>query len=175
MSMSLFLYSTGRKNTYLSWLVCRPPRNKALNRHQTNCCGDNILTSAMKILSLILLSHYKHGKTKHCATNPVRPSIVSSIGNTWILLPYLTSGHAWTLWQKKENEYYGEEKGDRCHIIMVATFLDHNNSGRWWRQQGQQKSNRFILVKQQLCTCITLFNIKFTKTLSLPWVTIFHK
>ena len=112
MSMSLFLYSTGRKNTYLSWLVCRPPRNKALNRHQTNCCGDNILTSAMKILSLILLFHYKHGKTKQCTTNPVRPSIVSSIGNTWILLPYLTSGHAWTLWQKKENEYYGEEKCD---------------------------------------------------------------
>ena len=28
---------------------------------------------------------------------------------------------------------------------------------RWWLQRERQKSNRFRLVKQQLCTCITLF------------------
>ena len=28
---------------------------------------------------------------------------------------------------------------------------------RWGQQQERQKSSRFILAKQQLCTCITLF------------------
>ena len=28
---------------------------------------------------------------------------------------------------------------------------------RWRRQRGRQKTNRFRLAKQQLCTCITLF------------------
>ena len=44
---------------------------------------------------------------------------------------------------------------------MVATFLDHNSGElkpqRRRRQRERQKSNRFILAKQQLCTCITLF------------------
>lgn len=30
------------------------------------------------------------------STHPVRPSTVSSMGSTWILLPYLTSGHGCT-------------------------------------------------------------------------------
>ena len=46
---------------------------------------------------------------------------------------------------------------------MVATFLDHN-SGELQRQiqrrqRERQKGNRFILTKQQLCPCITLFFI----------------
>ena len=37
---------------------------------------------------------------------------------------------------------------------MVATFLDHNSG-----ELQRQKSNRFILAKEQLCPCITLFCI----------------
>ena len=44
---------------------------------------------------------------------------------------------------------------------MVAKFLDHNNrefeQRRRRRQREQLKSNKFILAKQQLCTCITLY------------------
>ena len=44
---------------------------------------------------------------------------------------------------------------------MVATFLDHNSGElqrqRQRRQRERQKGNRFILTKQQLCPCITLF------------------
>ena len=45
---------------------------------------------------------------------------------------------------------------------MVAKFLDLQNrelkQWRWQRQRERQKScNRFMLAKQQLCTCITLF------------------
>ena len=47
------------------------------------------------------------------------------------------------------------------HVTMVAKFLDLNNrefkQRRRRRQRKRQKSNRFILAKQQLCTCITLF------------------
>ena len=47
------------------------------------------------------------------------------------------------------------------HVTMTAKFLDHNNGElkqwRLWRQRARQKSNRFTLAKQQLCTCITLF------------------
>ena len=44
---------------------------------------------------------------------------------------------------------------------MVAKFLDHNK-GSLGNHEGNgkengEKSNKFILVKQQLCTCITLF------------------
>ena len=42
---------------------------------------------------------------------------------------------------------------------MVARFLDHNNGELKQRghrrQQERQKSNRFILAKQHLCTCVT--------------------
>ena len=54
------------------------------------------------------------------------------------------------------------------HIIMIATFLDHNNRERWWWQRGQQKSNTFILVKQQLCMCITLFCSTFLPNFTGP-------
>ena len=51
---------------------------------------------------------------------------------------------------------HGEKKCD-----MVAIFLDNNNMelNQQQRRQRQerQKSNRFILAKQKLCTCITLF------------------
>ena len=44
---------------------------------------------------------------------------------------------------------------------MVAKILDHNNGelkqGRRRQQRERRKTNRFILAKQQLCTCITLF------------------
>ena len=44
---------------------------------------------------------------------------------------------------------------------MVAKFLDHNNGElKQQRRRGQrerQKRYRFILAKQQLCRCITLF------------------
>ena len=44
---------------------------------------------------------------------------------------------------------------------MVAKFLDHNNrefkQRQRRRQREQLKSNKFILAKQQLCTCITLY------------------
>ena len=47
------------------------------------------------------------------------------------------------------------------HVTMVAKLLDHNNGGLKQRQQGRQRarqnSNRFILAKQQVCTCITRF------------------
>ena len=42
-----------------------------------------------------------------------------------------------------------------------SNILDHNNGElkqqRRRRQRERQKSNRFTLAKQQLCTCITLF------------------
>ena len=42
-----------------------------------------------------------------------------------------------------------------------SNILDHNNGElkqqRRQRQRERQKSNRFILAKQQLGTCITLF------------------
>ena len=44
---------------------------------------------------------------------------------------------------------------------MVVKFLDHNNmelqQQRRRRQRERFKRNRYILAKQQLCTCITLF------------------
>ena len=44
-------------------------------------------------------------------------------------------------------------------VTMIAKFLDLSNmemkQQRWQRER--QESNRFILAKQQLCTCITLF------------------
>ena len=39
------------------------------------------------------------------------------------------------------------------HVTMVAKFLDYSN--REFLQQ--EKSSRFRLAKEQLCTCITLF------------------
>ena len=42
---------------------------------------------------------------------------------------------------------------------MVAKILDHNNKGlqqgRRGQQREQQKRDRFILAKQQICTCVT--------------------
>ena len=44
---------------------------------------------------------------------------------------------------------------------MVVKFLDHNNmelqQQRRRRQRERFKRNRYILAKQKLCTCITLF------------------
>ena len=46
---------------------------------------------------------------------------------------------------------------------MVAKFLDPNNwklnPRRRRRERERQKSNRFILTTQQLCTCVTLLYI----------------
>ena len=44
-------------------------------------------------------------------------------------------------------------------VTMIAKFLDHKNMEikQQRRQRERQKSNRLILAKQQLCTCITLF------------------
>ena len=53
---------------------------------------------------------------------------------------------------------------------MVAKFLDHNNielkqrRQRWQRER--QKSNRFIMAKQQLCTSIT---VCCHSEILLPW------
>ena len=53
---------------------------------------------------------------------------------------------------------------------MVAKFLDHNSielkqrRQRWQRER--QKSNRFIMAKQQLCTCIT---VCCHSEILLPW------
>ena len=54
--------------------------------------------------------------------------------------------------------------GEVCrNVTMVAKFLDHNNRELKQRirrrQRERQKSKWFILAKQQLCTCITLFCI----------------
>ena len=47
------------------------------------------------------------------------------------------------------------------HVTMVAKCLDHNKrklrQQRQRRQREGQKSNKFILVKQQVCRCIKLF------------------
>ena len=47
------------------------------------------------------------------------------------------------------------------HVTMLTKFVDHNNkelkTRHRRRQRELEKSNRFILAKQQLCTCITLF------------------
>ena len=47
------------------------------------------------------------------------------------------------------------------HVTMLTKFVDHNNKElkqrHRWRQRELETSNRFILAKQQLCTCITLF------------------
>jgi len=55
-----------------------------------------------------------------------------------------------------------QKRGEVCrHVTMVAKCLDDNSrelkQRRWRRQRKWQKSNRFRLAKQQLCTCITLF------------------
>lgn len=118
--------------THLSWLVYRPPRNKALSRHQTNFCKDkfskrnlfnhktysarsNINNVHLNLYRKVVQKNYNFATRGYMtimgkyepltrlimainkATNPVNPSTVSSIGRTWILFPYLTSGHAWTL------------------------------------------------------------------------------
>ena len=50
---------------------------------------------------------------------------------------------------------------------MVAKFLDHNNIElKQRRQRERQKSNRFIMAKQQLCTCIT---VCCHSEILLPW------
>ena len=54
------------------------------------------------------------------------------------------------------DDYNREEKYDG-DITKVAKFLDHNN--REFLQQ--QKSNRFRLAKEQLCTCVTRFFVHF--------------
>ena len=46
-------------------------------------------------------------------------------------------------------------------VTIVEKFLDHNKrklrQQRQRRQRERQKSNEFIVAKQQLCTRITLF------------------
>ena len=58
------------------------------------------------------------------------------------------------------------ERRGKCHVTMVAKFLDHNNrelkQGRRRRQRERQKRNMFILAKQQLCTYITFFLVHFS-------------
>ena len=45
---------------------------------------------------------------------------------------------------------------------------------RRWKQRERQKSNRFILPKQQLCTCITLFCIFLTRCCTTAtWIFVF--
>ena len=60
------------------------------------------------------------------------------------------------------------------HVTMVANFLDHNNrefkQRRRRRQREQLKSNKFILAKQQLCTCIAYF-CTFCTFLGRRWTT----
>ena len=59
-----------------------------------------------------------------------------------------------------------------CLVTMVAKFVDHNNmelKQLWqWQQREQPKSNRFILAKQQLCTCITLFCTFLSRSSAIP-------
>ena len=44
------------------------------------------------------------------------------------------------------------------HVTMVALFLDENKTHDVDDdKENGKKSNRFLLTKQQLCTCITLF------------------
>ena len=51
------------------------------------------------------------------------------------------------------------------HILYTWSLLKH---WWWWRQRQWQKSNRFRLAEQQLCTCIMLF-------LYIPYPSSLHK
>ena len=58
--------------------------------------------------------------------------------------------------------YKWEQRGEVWrNVTMVAKFLDDNKGEfmqrRWLQQREWQKSNRFRLVKQQVCTCIRRF------------------
>ena len=43
------------------------------------------------------------------------------------------------------------------HVTMVALFLDENKTHDDDDKENGKKSNRFLLTKQHICSCITLF------------------
>ena len=47
--------------------------------------------------------------------------------------------------------------------------------GRWWPQQECQKSSKFILAKEQLCTCSILFGTFFFLFRLLPRFTFYRE
>ena len=51
----------------------------------------------------------------------------------------------------------GGQKASQRPILECSRKLKQRRRRRRW-QQERQKSNRFRLAKQQLCTCITLFS-----------------
>ena len=57
-----------------------------------------------------------------------------------------------------EEEFDEEEEAEDAEwIVLIAEF----KMPRRRRQRERQKSNRFRLAKQQLCTCVTLFFCTF--------------
>ena len=57
-----------------------------------------------------------------------------------------------------EEEFDEEEEAEDAEwIVLIAEFT----MPRRRRQRERQKSNRFRLAKQQLCTCVTLFFCTF--------------